>query len=201
MRRAVTALAGAIVLITTAGAQALGGDTEAEVSQSGWSSAGAKVAVRNGEGNRIGTVWMRQSGARVSVSASFHSLRPGFHGFHLHETGRCEPDAPDGAFTTAGGHYTGDRLKHGNHAGDMPSLLVAGNGKARLSFTTDRFTLADLQDTDGSAVMVHQHPDNFANIPDRYSADGVSGPDETTLATGDAGLRRACGVIEPMSTS
>jgi Cu-Zn family superoxide dismutase len=41
--------------------------------------------------------------------------------------------------------------------------------------------------------MVHANPDNYANIPvDRYDPD----PDATTLATGDAGSRIGCGVIE-----
>lgn len=95
-----------------------------------------------------------------------------------------------------GGHYTGGDLEHGEHAGDLPSLLVTDNGKARLSFVTDRFTLDELRDADGSAVMVHEGRDNFANIPDRYSVDGESGPDRTTVDTGDAGTRAACGAID-----
>jgi Cu-Zn family superoxide dismutase len=77
----------------------------------------------------------------------------------------------------------------------MPSLLVTETGRAFSQFVTDRFTLADLRDADGSAVMVHAGPDNFANIPERYSSGGIPGPDATTLATGDAGARVACGVI------
>ena len=45
-------------------------------------------------------------------------------------------------------------------------------------------------DDDGAAVMVHADPDNHAHIPSRYG-----GPDEDTLATGDAGDRIACGVF------
>jgi Cu-Zn family superoxide dismutase len=54
--------------------------------------------------------------------------------------------------------------------------------------------VGDLFDLDGSAIIVHANPDNYANIPkDRYDPD----PDATTLATGDAGGRVACGVIKP----
>jgi superoxide dismutase, Cu-Zn family len=122
-------------------------------------------------------------------------MAPGFHGFHVHTVGLCEADAPAGPFTTAGGHYTGGATAHGDHAGDMPSLLVTQEGWAYLEFVTDRFTLADLRDADGSAVMVHEGRDNFANIPTRYLSNGVPGPDAVTLATGDAGNRAACGVI------
>jgi Cu-Zn family superoxide dismutase len=74
----------------------------------------------------------------------------------------------------------------------MPSLLVKRNGTARLRLTTDRFTLDDLRDRDGSAVMVHAGPDNYANVPPRYAPNG---PDQETLDTGDSGDRVACGRI------
>ena len=48
----------------------------------------------------------------------------------------------------------------------------------------------------GKSLVIHAGADNFGNIPDRYSADGKPGPDEKTLATGDAGGRAACGVID-----
>ena len=50
--------------------------------------------------------------------------------------------------------------------------------------------LAQLRDADGSALIVHAGPDNFANIPPRYGT-----PDADTLATGDSGARAACGVV------
>ena len=48
-----------------------------------------------------------------------------------------------------------------------------------------------------TAIIIHEKADNFANIPpDRYQqVNGKPPPDETTLATGDAGKRVACGVI------
>jgi Cu-Zn family superoxide dismutase len=80
----------------------------------------------------------------------------------------------------------------------MPSLLVKQDGTAELDFRTDSFTVDQLLDADGSAVIVHAGPDNFGNIPSRYlsSATLIPGPDATTLATGDAGARAACGVVE-----
>jgi Cu-Zn family superoxide dismutase len=60
-----------------------------------------------------------------------------------------------------------------------------------LSFISDRYGLTDLFDADGNAFIVHANPDNYANVL-RYGT-----PDATTLATGDAGGRIACGVIQP----
>lgn len=148
----------------------------------------AFVTLRDAQGNRIGHVVLherRRSGA-VTVYARARGLAPGFHGFHVHTTGRC--DAP--AFTSAGGHFNPDGAPHGAHAGDLPSLLVTADGTAVLATVTDRFSLDDLRDADGSAVMVHSGPDNFANIPSRYG-----GPDAETLNTGDSGTRVACGVV------
>lgn len=81
----------------------------------------------------------------------------------------------------------------------MPPLLVKEDGSVTTTFSTDGYTLADIQDSDGSAVMVHADPDNSANIPaDRYrSKDAAKVPDQMTLDTGDSGDRIACGVVGP----
>jgi Cu-Zn family superoxide dismutase len=89
-------------------------------------------------------------------------------------------------------------VTHGDHAGDLPPLLVTADGRAYASFATDRFSLDSLRDVDGSAVMVHADRDNLAHIPTRYTVGGVAGPDLTTRNTGDAGARVACGVIGPL---
>jgi Cu-Zn family superoxide dismutase len=148
----------------------------------------AVAALTNAAGARVGRVWMheRRRDGDVALFVRVRGLPPGFHGFHIHTTGRC--DRPD--FTTAGGHFNPAGASHNAHAGDLPSLLVNGDGKAILAAVTDRFSISDLRDADGSAVMVHSGPDNFANIPPRYGT-----PDEETRNTGDSGSRVACGVV------
>lgn len=117
-------------------------------------------------------------------------LEPGFHGFHIHTVGQCDP-AGDPPFSSAGGHYPGmEGVNHDDHAGDMPSVYINQDGSAEMYFVTDRFTVEELFDEDGSAVMVHGGADNFANIPERYGT-----PDQETLNTGDSGPRVACGVV------
>jgi hypothetical protein len=68
---------------------------------------------------------------------------------------------------------------HPEHTGDMPVLLVNSDGTGEAGFKTDRFALKNLFDEDGSAIIVHALPDNYANIPERYGA-----ADQATLATG-----------------
>jgi Cu-Zn family superoxide dismutase len=155
-------------------------------------AAGAKVVLRDAGGLAVGTVKMKQRRDEVVVRAAVRGLAPGFHGFHVHAVGECVPP-----FTSAGGHYNPGGSGHGQHAGDMLSLLVNADGAADLQFTTDRFSLTDLRDSDGSAVIVHASPDNFAHIPTRYHShtENTFGPDSATFATGDAGPRVACGVV------
>jgi superoxide dismutase, Cu-Zn family len=152
----------------------------------------ARSLLRDASGLSVGVVRLSKNGGKVAVRATVHGLAPGFHGFHIHAVGDCTPP-----FTSAGGHYNPAASGHGTHAGDLPSLLVADDGTAQLRFTTDRFGVAELFDADGSAVIVHELPDNFANIPTRYHShtEDTFGPDSATLATGDAGGRVACGVL------
>jgi superoxide dismutase, Cu-Zn family len=127
---------------------------------------------------------------KVFIVAMVMDLPEGFHGFHIHTTGSCE--AQDGTpFGAAGEHFNPDGSTHDHHAGDLPSLLVGADGKGYLVVATDRLTVDDLFDEDGSAIVVHANADNHANIPERYG-----GPDQETLKAGDSGDRIACGVVD-----
>jgi len=146
------------------------------------------------DGSAAGRVTFTEEGGRLTVEARLTNLPPGFHGFHIHATGKCERGTP--AFTSAGGHMVVGDQAHPTHAGDQPVVLVMSDRSAELRFTTDRYTLSDLQAAEGRAVIVHALPDNYANVPTRY----VRRPDATTLSTGDAGDRIACGVVGGGST-
>jgi len=130
-------------------------------------------------------------GDGVVIDAEVRGLEPGFHGFHVHETGACEPPT----FESAKGHVRAEGQVHGEHDGDLPSLYADENGVARLRTVTDRLSIDSFSADDGVAVMVHAGADNFANIPRRYGT-----PDEETESTGDAGARVACATFgEPGS--
>jgi Cu-Zn family superoxide dismutase len=119
-------------------------------------------------------------------------LTPGFHGLHVHAAGKCEGD-----FTSAGGHFQAAGRTAHPASGDLTSLQVREDGTAMLVTTTDAFTAEDLLGGAKTALIIHEKADNFANIPpERYQqVNGTPGPDETTMNTGDAGKRVACGVI------
>ncbi len=180
---------------------------------------GLVADMKNTSGATVGKVrFIPTDDGKVLVRATAAGLTPGFHGFHVHTTGQCDPNAQDtsGAsvpFFTAGGHYNPATTIHGAHAGDLPPLLVAADGTGVLRFKTDRFRNRDLMDADGSAVIMHAGPDNLAHVPattatgdERYhshsetAADYTFGPDALTKATGDAGARFACGVIQRVNS-
>jgi Cu-Zn family superoxide dismutase len=153
----------------------------------------ATAVLHDATGQRVGVAVFKERHGKVTVSTAVSRLAPEFHGFHVHAVGECVPP-----FTSAGGHFNPGGVSHGDHAGDLPSLLVNGDGTGQLQFTTDRFSVSDLFDADGSALIVHMGRDNYANIPSRYHSHTYDtfGPDPDTLATGDAGARAACGVVE-----
>ena len=137
----------------------------------------------------------------IATTGAGH-LAPGFHGVHIHKVGKCEPNSvaptggPQGDFLSAGGHLQVPGHT-GHSSGDLSSLQVRKDGSGMLVTTTDAFTMQDLLTGEKTAIIIHAGADNFANIPaDRYNQlNGTPGPDDTTMTTGDAGKRVACGVI------
>ena len=140
------------------------------------------------DGTSIGTATLAETAAGIVViEATVEGLEPGAHGFHIHETGLCEPDT---GFETAGGHYAGEGdpahglVEGGPHAGDMPNQTANADGTLTASVFNPRVTLAGetnpLDDADGSALMIHSGADDYESQPG-----------------GDAGDPVACGVIFP----
>lgn len=134
-------------------------------------------------GNSVaGTVTFVQEGSKVIVIADVSGLKPGPHGFHVHEKGDCS--AAD--FTSAGGHFNPGGHPHGEpsaaarHAGDMPLLIADASGKATLRTEVSPMTIGGgTNDIVGKAVVVHADADDFKSQP-----------------AGNSGARIACGVIK-----
>ncbi len=164
------------------------------------------VPINNAAGEQIATAELEFDDGYVTVEVQTTQpgkLTPGFHGLHIHSVGKCEPNsvAPTGGepgdFLSAGGHFQAPGHTGHPMSGDLSSLQVRSDGSALLETTTDALTRADLEAGQGTAIIIHSGPDNFGNIPgDRYKQnDGTPGADETSMMTGDAGTRVACGVI------
>lgn len=147
--------------------------------------AGAEIL--NAEGAVVGKATFEQAPTGVLMSVEVAGMPPGAHGIHLHGTGACAPD-----FKAAKGHINPDKVKHGLRNpegpdnGDLPNLYVAADGSAQAEFFTTRVSVAGgdmpaLVDEDGSAVVIHDKPD-----------------DHMTQPIGGAGGRIGCGIIKKM---
>ena len=147
----------------------------------GQSKVGATLASSAGN-NVAGTVVFVQEGRKVFVIAAVTGLKPGPHGFHVHEKGDCS--APD--FSSAGGHFNPNSQPHGDptagahHVGDMPMLVADASGKATVRAELRTMTIGGgANDIVGKSVVVHADADDYRSQP-----------------AGNSGARVACGVIK-----
>lgn len=141
----------------------------------------ANLVRSNGE--PAGTAQLIAVDGNVSLSLALAGLPPGAHGFHLHTTGTCT--GPD--FKSAGAHLNPHGKEHGtenpagSHLGDLPNLVVADDGSVSISIPlsgTRSELMRTLFDADGTAIVVHDKPDDYRTDP-----------------AGNAGDRIACGVL------
>ena len=100
---------------------------------------GARAVVRDRDGQRVALVALVHTGpGKVTVQVRARRLPPGFHGFHVHAVGACDPAT---GFASAGGHLNPTGAPHDDHAGDLPVLLVNADGTAQATVATDRFSI------------------------------------------------------------
>ena len=154
----------------------------------GPTQAAATLIDRNRE--TVGEARFQQGPAGVLITIEMDGLpesATGWHGAHLHMIGDCSNDD----FTSSGGHINPSNKAHGllNPDGpdnaDLPNLYVHEDGTMRAQVFTARVSLdgragvPTLFDDDGSALVVHDNPDDHMSQP-----------------IGGAGARHVCGVIE-----
>lgn len=138
----------------------------------------------DGVGKKIGTIHFQDTPQGLSISTQLSDLPSGYHGFHLHEKGSCDPAEKEGkigAAIAAGGHFNPHKAEHGTpnagHLGDLPVLNVDSNGTANSTVIAPRLKLANVQ---GLAILIHAGGDNYSDHP---------------KPLGGGGDRIACGVI------
>ncbi len=136
------------------------------------------------ESTLAGDIVFTQEGDEVTMQVAISGVPEGEHAIHIHEVPDCS--APDGS--SAGGHWNPAMKDHGqwgemaHHAGDIGNLVVDAEGKASLTFKTDKWCIGCEDSTMNilnHSVIIHAGVDDF-----------------TTQPTGNAGGRVGCGVIE-----
>lgn len=146
----------------------------------------ANAGIVDPSGRIIGLATFRESRLGVRVEVKVQDLPAGKHGVHMHAAGKC--DGPE--FASAGGHFNPNGKAHGlagsiaAHAGDLPNLEVAADGKGQLLFFSPHLSLNraasnGLAFGPGTAIVIHANAD-----------------DETTDPSGNSGGRIACGIVK-----
>ena len=142
----------------------------------------AKATLEAKSGSQVtGAVTFTKMGDQVQVVADIQNLKPGKHGFHIHDKGDCS--APDAA--SAGGHFNPTHQHHGgpntaeHHAGDLGNIEADASGKAHLEWKGN-LDLSGPNSIIGRSVVVHEKEDDLKTDP-----------------AGNSGARIACGIIAP----
>ncbi|UUO09163.1 superoxide dismutase family protein [Blastopirellula sp. J2-11] len=130
------------------------------------------------EGNSVqGVIRLKMVGESLEITGQVSGLKPGEHGFHIHEFG--DLTAADG--TAAGGHYNPSGHEHGgpdaadHHAGDLGNITADDKGIATVNKVAKDLKLPMIM---GRSFVVHAGVDDLKSQP-----------------SGDAGPRVAVGVI------
>ncbi|HEV8725233.1 MAG TPA: superoxide dismutase family protein [Candidatus Binatia bacterium] len=148
----------------------------------------AKVKIINSNRQEVGEATLSETPNGVLIR---FNLRPkpdgissGPHAMHIHDVGKCEPP-----FKSAGEHFNPFNKKHGffgkdgKHLGDLPNIYMPESAALTVEFLVPQLSLGggvtSVFDSNGSALVIHQGPDDYNTDP-----------------AGNSGDRVACGVIE-----
>ena len=155
-------------------------------------TAAKAVVVLKGTEGVEGTLELVSDGAETKVTGSFTGLAPGLHGLHVHEFG----DTTNGCMST-GPHFNPFGKNHGapwdedRHAGDLGNIEVAEDGSCSVEITDKQIPLEGANSIIGRAFVIHELEDDLGKGD--HSEPGTQG--KTSLTTGNAGARLACGVV------
>eukprot|EP00850_Spirogloea_muscicola_P007113 SM000035S13093 [mRNA] locus=s35:379329:381709:- [translate_table: standard] len=145
------------------------------------------VAVLAGSAGVDGTVKLTQEdeSGPTTVHLSIKGLKPGKHGFHLHEFG----DTTNGCAST-GPHFNPKKQTHGapedevRHAGDLGNVIADDQGVIETTITDQQIHLSGPDSAIGRAFVIHEDEDDLGK-----------GGHELSPSTGNAGARLACGIV------
>jgi Cu-Zn family superoxide dismutase len=114
-------------------------------------------------------------------------VKPGMHGFHVHEKGSCDGPNAGGA----GNHLNPLDARHGDpqdadrrrHAGDLGNVRAEDDGTVKQWLRTRNLQLQGPAGILGKAILLHAREDDLESQPGGNSGDAI-----------------ACGLIDPFDS-
>ncbi len=139
----------------------------------------AVAQLHSASGSEVtGTVTFTKSASGIHVHAEISGLKPGEHGFHVHEFGVWSKDG-----MSSGSHFNPGKAPHGSidskkrHVGDLGNITANSNGNATLDVDDSHLSFHGAHSIIGRGVVVHEKVDDFSQ------------------PVGNAGARLAVGVV------
>ncbi|MGI8704673.1 MAG: superoxide dismutase family protein [Sphingomicrobium sp.] len=99
-------------------------------------------------GNELGSVQASEGSGGVELAIDARGIQPGVHRLRIHEVGQCQ--GPN--FESAGPMSDGAR--------SLANVTISSDGLLQQTVTVSGTRLADLRDSDGSALVLHMNPDD-----------------------------------------
>jgi Cu-Zn family superoxide dismutase len=135
-----------------------------------------------------GTITFKESvrSNNIIIDIELSGLKPGKHGFHIHETGNLLDEC-----ASCKSHFNPFGDVHGGpnsirrHVGDLGNIIADKNGNVNMKIYDNKISLRNLQrNIIGRSVVIHADEDDLGK-----------GGNEESLKTGNAGTRIGCAVI------
>lgn len=145
----------------------------------------AQAVLKAPKGSKLkGMIHFTEENGKMKIETMVDGIKPGPHGFHIHEKGDCS--AAD--FSSAGGHFNPHQGTHadhntpGRHVGDLGNLIADNKSKAYTTLIVDGMTMKPgAESIIGKSVIIHKDKDDLKSQP-----------------AGNSGPRIACGIIEAL---
>lgn len=135
-----------------------------------------------------GCITFKKVRGGTEIKTYLYNLKPGKHGFHIHEKGTIE----EGCDSLCS-HYNPHNAEHGGrnddienrHVGDLGNIHVDKNGNCNTKFIDNLVEIEGKYSVLGRSIVIHEGEDDLGK-----------GGNEESLKTGNSGKRIACGRIE-----
>jgi len=137
------------------------------------------------QGKISGVIHLVEKDNQTLITGEISGLKPGKHGFHIHETG----DLTEGCKSLCA-HYNPFNKTHGGpndkkrHVGDLGNITANDKGIAKIKIFDNLVKLKGKYSVLGRSIVIHEDEDDLGK-----------GDNKESLITGNAGKRIGCGVI------